>query len=150
MSELAQACWTQLGVSDAELGLQVSSEIVAAVVGIREDFPGHCVHAWLNGSGGAYVVIDQVDIGDRWSTQTTWLGFHINYTYPEGDVYPHFLRADLQRAEQGALAAPFNASGEFAGQPATVLSRASHQRDLETFTASRKARSVISFLRDEA
>jgi len=150
MSELAQFNWTQLGVSDAELGPHVSSEIVAAVYGIREDFPEYRVYAWPNGSGGVYVVIDQVDIGERWSTQTTWLGFHIAYTYPEGDVYPHFLRADLQRAEQGALTAPFNASGEFAGQSATVLSRASHQRDQETFTAARKARSVISFLRDEA
>ena len=51
--------------------------------------------------GGAFVLIDSIDIGPRFAPSETWIGFHIVFSYPEADVYPHFIDAGVKYIGDG-------------------------------------------------
>jgi hypothetical protein len=48
----------------------------------------------------------------------SWIGFHIASTCPYADVYPHFVRPDLNRAAGGQLGEGFSSGHSFPAQDA--------------------------------
>jgi hypothetical protein len=130
-----------------ELAGAVSPAVASAVTVVRSAFAGHAVHAWPDRLNGAFVVIDHLDLGPKWITTPTWLGFLISYLHPDTDCYPHYVRADLGRADGQPLKAPFHRDREFAGIPAVMVSRASRRRNPSIDTPARKALSVLDFMR---
>jgi hypothetical protein len=98
--------------------------------------------------GGAWVVLDGVDLGSRWSPRTTWLGFHIASTYPYADVYPHFIDAGCKLAATGILPAAVTPGAQMPGQGACLqISRRSNRWDPTRDSAALKALKVIAWLR---
>src|SRR6266516_3069397 len=51
--------------------------------------------------GGAFVIVDDLAIGSSFDPVTSWLGFHITWTYPDSDVYPHFTDAGIRYVGSG-------------------------------------------------
>src|SRR5205085_4744154 len=47
----------------------------------------------------SYVIVHDISVGDCYAPSTTWFGFLITFQYPRADVYPHFVDAQLRRAD---------------------------------------------------
>ena len=56
-----------------------------------EGLPDAKVTAENDPDGGAYVLVDDVDLGPAFRPRRSWIAFQITWTYPESDVYPHFI-----------------------------------------------------------
>lgn len=128
----------------------VTPAVAEAVVDVRHAFPDQPLYAWPDGQRGAFVVIDDIDLGSLWVPARTWLGFVVSYLHPEADCYPHYVRFDLERADRQSLATPFHPGRDFVGHPAVMVSRCSRRRDPRFQTPARKALSVIEFVRSAA
>src|SRR5260370_27163050 len=83
----------------------MTPEVEAAIAEIKEAFPGSEIEAISEPQGGAYVAVQNLTIGERYIPSTTWIGFLITFQYPDSDVYPHFIRVDLRRADGQPLPA---------------------------------------------
>lgn len=125
---------------------------------LRDAFPDSSVSLVEDPEGGAYVLVDPVDIGAAFSPRVTWIGFHITWPYPDADVYPLFIRSDITYVGQqptpnqhpeGALPVPLSRGATLPGfeKPATQISRRSNRRDPHSDSATRKLLRVIEFLR---
>src|SRR6266849_5171240 len=64
--------------------------------------------------GGAYLIVQNLAIGERYIPNTTWIGFLITFQYPDADVYPHFIRGDLKRADGQSFPAGISFLGSVA------------------------------------
>lgn len=124
----------------------LKEEIARSIAEIEQAFTGCPVTATPDGEGGAFVVVDALDPGERYVQRATWCGFRITFQYPYADVYPHFVRADLSRVD-GQPLGEATSMNSFQGQPAIQLSRRSNRRDAAMDTAARKLLRVLEWLR---
>jgi hypothetical protein len=137
----------------------MSSELTAAVTEaleeIRAAFRSHRVHHEPDGQGGAFVRVEDLDLGRAFSPATSWVAFQITFQYPFADVYPHYLRHDLVRTDGQAFTPPLHPNHPMtlpngATAPAVMISRRSNQRDPETDTAATKLAKVLDWLRAQS
>jgi hypothetical protein len=136
-----------MAVAGKQLTASATEEVASAVTDVRETFKDKAVHAWPDGSGGAYVVIEELDFGPIWEPRTSWLGFVISYLHPDADCYPHYIRADAGRADKSALSPPFNVGNAFAGVSAVMISRSTRRLRKDGDTPAIKAVKVLEFIR---
>jgi hypothetical protein len=130
----------------------------AAIKEITDARIGTGVRTKEDADGGAYVIVDGIQIGDSFSPSTSWIGFHILWTCPDDDVYPHFADPGLKyvgsnaapnQHPDGNLPAAISRGGTMPGFdfPAIQISRRSNHRNAETDSALQKLLRVIEFLR---
>jgi hypothetical protein len=122
----------------------VSSAVLDCVAGVREQFPGHAVEVTADGSGGLFVVVEDVQTGGPYVERTTWLGFQISSAYPMADVYPHFV-GQLHRTD-GAEHGQAISATTWRDRSALQLSRRSTQWSPAVDTAALKAMKVMAWL----
>lgn len=128
----------------------VTAAVTEAIDEIRETFAEATVAVDPDGSGGAWVVIDAVPLGPVYAQDNTWIAFQITFPYPEADVYPLFVRADLSRADGAALGAGFQAvKWGPKGDPGVQLSRRSNRLNPAVDTAATKALKVVKWLKEQ-
>jgi hypothetical protein len=137
----------------------VKADVGDAVDELRAAFPDSSVTVIEDHQGGAYVVVDPVDIGSSFEPNHTWIGFHITWPYPDADVYPLFIDSNVRyvgsrpvpnQHPQGALPVPMTRGAAMPGFPdkaAIQVSRRSNRRNRETDSATRKVLRVLEFLR---
>lgn len=136
----------------------MKAEVDAAIEQLKGAGIGTGVQVKEDSDGGAYVIVDDVPIGNSFDPETSWVGFHIVWSYPDADVYPHFADPGLRYVGTGAttnehadgnLPAAVSRSATMPGfeLPAIQISRQSRHRDPETDTALQKLLRVIDFLR---
>lgn len=118
----------------------MTPEVTAAIDEIRRQYAGHTVLVGPDKDGGACVIVEGVKLGDTYAGAETWVGFHITHSCPYADVYPHFVRHDLVRADSKAHPAGITGGHTFP-QPRVVtdgtmpsrnalqISRRAKQRD---------------------
>jgi len=126
----------------------VKREVEQAIEQIRLQFPASPVLVKEDEQGGAYVVVDSVDLGDKYtvSTRATWIGFLIPFQYPFADIYPHHVRPDLTRVDGQPLGEGMGLSRfEGFGRDSTQFSRRSNHRDSGLETALHKLLKVIQW-----
>jgi hypothetical protein len=121
-----------------------------AIEQVRRGFPDHDVQAVAEAQGGAYVVVDDLPIGEAFVQKTSWLGFLVGFQYPRAHVYPHWLREDLARNDGGGLQPPLHPGHQMPGfeRRAVMLSRASNRWDPAHDTAALKLERVLLWLRE--
>jgi hypothetical protein len=125
----------------------MTPDIKAAVDEIAAAFPTGSVDAVEDGQGGAFVTVRDVPLqGSPYQQAATWVSFQITHTYPYADVYPHFVRHDLSRAD-GKPLGDGTSMGNFRGQPAIQISRRSNRFDPTTDTALLKLFKVLRWLK---
>lgn len=130
-------------------------EVASAVKELQEAYPNATVTAVPDGSGGAFVTVDPVDVSSRYAPSRTWIKFHITFQYPLADVYPHFVRPDLRRADGqtpgGLPLGPGSSPGAFTmngvQEPAIQLSRRSNNLNPAVDTAVLKLEKVLEWLK---
>ena len=124
-----------------------------ALAEIRASHYAHKVDHEPDGQGGVFVRVYDLEIGRGFNHGTSWMGFQITFQFPFADIYPHYLRPDLERADGKALAPPLHVNNSFALPSGTVtavmLSRRSNHRDPETDTAAVKLAKVLDWLRSQ-
>lgn len=81
----------------------MSPAVEKAIEAIRARYGADGVLVAADRDGGAYVIVEGVPIGSPFAQEDSWLGFHIPSTCPYADIYPHFVRSDLTRADAGPL-----------------------------------------------
>jgi hypothetical protein len=136
----------------------VKPGVDTALTELREGSPGDGPQHQEDGAGGAFVLVEGLFIGDCFSPTTSWIGFHITWSHPEADVYPHFIDAGVTYTGGGPAPnqhpdgdLPTSLSrGQTApgfGHPAIQVSRRSTRWNPDTDTALHKLLRVLEFLR---
>ena len=100
-----------------------------------------------DGQGGAVMLGEGLGLGAPWAQADTWIGFRIAFNYPYADIYPHFVRGDLARADGGPLGEAMSPTA-FEGRPAVQISRSSPRRVPGVETALIKVLKVVTWLRN--
>jgi hypothetical protein len=126
----------------------LSPELVGAADELRATFPDATVTLTTDDQGGAWIVIDPIDLGERWEPIRSWLGFHVAATYPYADIYPHFIPESCRLADGGGLPPAVSTGASMPGLEGTCLqiSRKSHRWDPTRDTAAIKALKVSDWL----
>jgi hypothetical protein len=125
---------------------------------LRDGMVGHGVRVEEDGQGGAFVIVDDIEIGDHFAPSCFWIGFHITWADEDADIYPHFIPADVRYVGGGAapnehpegdLPTAMGRGHEMPGfkLPAIQISRRSTHRNAATDSALHKLLRVIEFLR---
>ncbi len=77
-----------------------------AINKLKSLFGPENVHFIPDGSGGAFVVVLNVPLEDKFLETRTWFGFQIVHTCPFADTYPLYVRPDLKMRDGSAPAPP--------------------------------------------
>ena len=127
--------------------------VQAALEQLREGLPGHDIQVMDDGEGGAYVIVERLEIGQCFEPTVSWVGFHLTWPYPDTDVYPHFIDPSIRYVGTGGLpdgALPSAMSRGFVmpgfERAAIQVSRRSPRWKPATDTALNKLLRVVSFL----
>lgn len=124
----------------------MKQDVANAIDELRTAFPAATVWSEPDRDGGAYVIVENIDIGPRYAPRSTWLGGHITALYPYTDIYPLFMDASVRRVDGVEFVPPVTLGHEFAGRPAIQLSRANNHTQNFPQTALAKFLKVIHFL----
>jgi hypothetical protein len=131
--------------------MAITDEVQVALEELRTSFPDSSLIFEETGDGGAWVRVEPVPTGPAFPQGETWSAFQIPYSYPEADVYPHFVRPDLARIDGQPFGEGFQQSiGCWTGgtMMATQLSRRTNVLDSATNTAAGKLLKVLRWLAD--
>lgn len=130
----------------------MTPSVTAAIKHVACAFPDSRTSYLDDGHGGAFVIVDGLDLGPAFTPRTSWIGFAIPALYPRADVYPHFARPDLARANGAALTVPLNPGQTMPGfnRPATMVSRRSNRWDPSRDTAVLKLHRVLLWFKEQA
>jgi hypothetical protein len=82
---------------------EIQAAVLAAIGELEREY--ETVKWSPDGSGGAYVTVSQVNLGERWSPSSTSVEVAIAFNYPYAPIYPFYTVASLTRADGGAYPA---------------------------------------------
>ena len=126
----------------------MKQDVANAIEELKQAFPSSEVSSREDGEGGAYVVVEAVDIGPRYRPSSTWLGGHITALYPYADIYPLFIGDNVRRVDGVAFKAPITCGAEFMERPALQISRRSTHAQHLPQTAVAKFLKVLHFMEE--
>ena len=124
----------------------MNQDVAEAVEELRKAFAPSEVTVAEDQQGGAYVIVESIEIGTRYKPSVTWLGGHIPALYPCADIYPVFMAADVLRVDGREFQAPVTSGHAFIGRPAIQISRRNNQIHLVPQTAVAKFAKILDFL----
>ena len=127
--------------------MEIFPEIEKAIAEVATCFPDGQVICEPDGQGGAYVIVQDVFLGDHYMPDQSWVGFQIGYQYPSSDVYPHFVRADFSRIDGRSLGEGFSGPVEWRGRRAVQISRRSNRWNPAVDTAAVKLMKVLEWVK---
>jgi hypothetical protein len=125
----------------------MNAAVAKAISEIRAAFPDTPTEIQDDGQGGASIILEDVPIGELFTSPSTWIGFRITFQYPYADVYPHFVRGDLLRRAGAPLGTSITGGHSFLGRPSLQLSRRSNRLNPQTDTALLKLLKVTQWLK---
>lgn len=130
--------------------MALTTAVAEAIEELRGTFPDSSVTFVEDGEGGAWVTIDPVETGIKLTPPATWIGFHITFPYPDADIYPLFVTADLAHVDGAAFGDGFALTqwGPTAA-PAMQLSRKSNRMNSMIDNAPLKVLKVLKWLRTQ-
>ena len=121
-------------------------EVSTGIDELKRQFSNATFTVREDGQGGAYVIIEPVSAGERFTPSQTWLGFHIPAQYPYADIYPVFIGGELRRVDGKPWAAPVTPGHQFESRPAIQISRRSGAAQNGGQKVTGKILKVLDFL----
>jgi hypothetical protein len=121
-------------------------EVATGIDDLKRQFGSAQFTIREDGQGGAYVVMDPINLGEKFTPQTSWMGFHIPAQYPYADIYPVFISANVQRANGKPFEVPVTPGHTFEGRPALQISRRNSAAQNGLQKVSTKILKVLDFL----
>ena len=122
--------------------------VANAIEELKRAFPSSEVYGQEDGGGGAYVIVEDAAIGDRYQPSSTWIGGRITALYPYADIYPLFIGDNVRRVDGVAFAVPITSGAQFLGRPALQVSRRNNRAQNYPQAAVAKFVKVLHFLED--
>jgi hypothetical protein len=134
-------------------------EVAKALEELATGLPDVKIRSIEDDDGGAYVLIEDIRIGDIFEPASSWVGFHIVWSYPDADIYPYFIDAKIryvgtgnapnQHTDGNLPAAMSRGDAMMPGfdLPAIQVSRRSNRRNPQTDSALAKLLRILEFLR---
>ena len=126
----------------------MKQEVAKAIEELKRAFPSSEVSIQEDGDGGAYVIVEDVELGSRYEPSSTWLGGHIPALYPYADIYPLFIADNVHRVDGVAFKAPVTHGAQFLDRPAIQVSRRNNHTQHYPQTALAKFVKVLNFLEE--
>lgn len=126
----------------------MKQEVAKAIEELKRAFSSSDVVTQEDGDGGAYVIVEDVDLGSRFEPSSTWLGGHIPALYPYADIYPLFIAENVRRVDGVAFAVPVTHGAQFLDRPAIQVSRRNNHTQHYPQTAVAKFVKVLRFLEE--
>lgn len=124
----------------------MNQDVVEAIAELKRAFPEASVQVAEDGSGGARVRVEPVNLGARFEPRLTWMGGHLTALYPNADIYPVFIGADVRRCDGKPFDIPITPNASFMDRPALQVSRMNNQLHLARQTALSKFMKILHFL----
>jgi hypothetical protein len=121
-------------------------EVSTAIEEMKRQFSNSSFTVREDGQGGAYVVVEPVELGPKYRPGVTWIGFQIPGQYPYADIYPVFIGGEVVRADGVAFVAPVTAGHHFEGRMALQVSRRSAAAQSGSQRATAKILKILTFL----
>jgi hypothetical protein len=121
-------------------------EVSTAIEELKRQFADSSLTVREDGKGGAYVVMELVELGPKFRPSATWVGFQIPAQYPYADIYPVFIGGNVVRANGGAFQAPVTLGHNFEGRAALQISRGCAAAQSGSQKAAAKILKVLDFL----
>jgi hypothetical protein len=103
----------------------LKSGVAKALDGLRNHFPNNPIEVAPTEVGGAFVIIEGVELGMPYRQSDTWVGFYLSDACPHDDTYPFYVRGDLSRADGAELKTPLHINQVFPPTASTLPARAS-------------------------
>src|SRR5689334_21169525 len=100
----------------------MTPEVEAAIAEIKQSFPDNQVDVEPEAQGGAYVVVQDLFIGEQHMPSRSWMAFTINFQYPRADVDPHFIDPHVRRADGAKFGEGISESANWNERKAIQLS----------------------------
>ena len=127
----------------------MKSEVEKAIKEIEDTYGKEHVEVQPDSDGGAYIVVSNIDLGNKFMPSTIWCGFLINHMYPISDVYPHFINPDFQYSgDLGKPKGSFQFDKIWNERKAVQVSRRSKRWNPSQDTALLKLEKVIKFIKE--
>ena len=126
----------------------MKQDVAKAIEELKQAFPSSAVCSREDGSGGAYVIVEEVAIGDRFRPSSTWVGGHITALYPYADIYPLFMGDNVRRVDGVAFEVPVTAGAQFFDRSALQISRRNNHTQNYPQKAVAKFLKVLHFLEE--
>ncbi|MHB8112409.1 MAG: E2/UBC family protein [Bellilinea sp.] len=127
----------------------MTPEVEAAIAEIKQAFAEHQVDVDPEEQGGAYIVVHDLFIGERYTPSQAWVGFTINFQYPHSDVYPHFIEPSVRRADGAGFGQGISGPTDWHNRKAIQISRRSNHWNPAYDTAAIKLAKVLEWLRQQ-
>jgi Prokaryotic E2 family E len=86
------------------LSATTSQDVARGIEELEAAFPGRVEHE-ADGSGGAFIIVRDLELGERWTNPTASLTFALAYNYPAAPPYPFYLPGDVRLRDGSAPAA---------------------------------------------
>ncbi|KAA9105520.1 hypothetical protein [Microbacterium rhizomatis] len=132
--------------------MALAEDVAEALEQLVASFPDAVVTHREDGVGGTFVKVEPLALGDRFNLRSSWIGFHLVYSYPEAQVYPHVCAPGLTLRDGTALQSgdgfqqvAWGPDGDT--EPVTQLSRSSRNWDPDLDTAASKLHRILEWLR---
>jgi hypothetical protein len=124
----------------------MNREVSEAVEELKRAFHPSEVTVVDDNTGGAYVIIETVELGPRYNPCSTWIGGHVPALYPAADIYPVFIDAQVARMDGKGFEVPITLGHSFSGRAAIQISRRNNQIHLGPQSAVGKFTKILNFL----
>jgi hypothetical protein len=129
------------------VNVALKAQVQAAIESIRACFPGKELLIEPDGTGGARVAVEAVELGGLYRQDQTWLAGHLSAQLPYADIYPLFVRGDLARRDGRPLGVSLTPGHMYLNRTAVQASRRSNRRDPAVELAGHKFLKVMEWLR---
>lgn len=127
----------------------MTPSVAVAVDGLKKAFPNTTVTVLAeDGNGGAYVLVDGIELGPKFNTAKTWFGAQLPASLPYADIYPLFMGPEVTRADGLPLTGPLSGVN-WQGRQAIQVSRRNNRMS-GAQPAVAKFMKVIEFVRSLA
>lgn len=124
----------------------MKTEVAVAIDELKRQFPGASLTTTEDGNGGAYAILEPMPLSNRFTANTTWIGFHIPPSYPYADIYPVFMGDDVARVDGKNFEAPVTRGHNFQGRRAIQISRRNGGAESGLQKATTKILKILHFL----
>ena len=126
----------------------MKQDVATAIEELKRAFPSSQICCQEDGSGGAYVIVEDVTVGDQYQPSSTWLGGHVPSLYPFADIYPLFIGDEVRRVDGVAFTAPVTSGARFLDRAALQISRRNSHTQNFPQTVVAKFVKVLHFLKE--
>ena len=126
----------------------MTPEVEQAIEEIKTHFPGSSVEIESEPQGGAYVIVNDLDFGEKYTPSKNWIGFLIDFQYPRSDVYPHFFNRVVRRADGSQYGVGISHIS-WRNKEAWQISRKSNRLNPTVDTAAFKLAKVLEWLKTQ-